>query len=234
MLRRFGVEIEILGISKVDVKNILHKNGFKNWKFVSDHSICGCENPFICTGNCLTCEVISPILLSKDGFKDLEKICYLLERNNAKVNNTCGFHVHIDAKDLSLQQIESIYKRYAFYEKAIDLFHPKHRRGNNNNYCLSIRPIIEMMDEMNFTIKEIMEYSLNDKYYKLNILSLSKLGSIEFRQHKGTINFDEIRHWILFCQDFINASLIKTERDFLFRGVNNETKEYYTNIMKVA
>jgi hypothetical protein len=67
-----------------------------------------------------------------------------------------------------------------------------------------------------------------DKYYKLNLCSLNKYGTLEFRQHKGTLEFNEIQHWIKFCIEFLMAGVQKHEgNDSLFRGINSETKEFY-------
>lgn len=236
MFRNFGIEIEVYNISIQECKNVIKKNGFLNWKVDYDHSICGCET-LICSGKCLTAEIISPILNNEKDLEKIEKICNILKDNNAKINNSCGFHVHIDAETLSAEQIEMVYRRYALYERAIDLLHPKNRRGNTNNYCLSIKPIIEIMDEdkIQFISKETITKKLFlDKYYKLNLVSLDKYGSLEFRQHKGSLDFDEIKNWIYFCQEFIENSITPGIKDSLFRGINGKTKQYYMNLISNA
>lgn len=236
MFRKFGVEIEIFGLSLKKTKSIIDTADFKDWQVVYDHSICGCQTEF-CTNNCETAEVVSPILQSEKDLETIEKLCNLLIANGAHVNKTCGFHVHVDARELEAKQIELIYRRYSKYESAIDLLHPKDRRLNKNNYCLSIKPIVEMMneDKIEFKTKKNIAYKLLiDKYYKLNLTSIENLGSIEFRQHKGSLNFTELKHWIYFCQEFVETSINVGMKDSLFRGINGATKEFYTRILENA
>lgn len=233
--KKFGVELEIIGIPRKEARDLIYMNGFPDWKSVYDHSICGCTTSS-CTHDCLTAEIVSPILESEKDLEKVERICSLLIANGAKINNSCGFHVHIDARPLNAKQIELIYRRYAAYERAIDLLHPVDRRDNANNYCLSIKPIIAMMNEDNIELrskKEVHKLGV-DKYYKLNLISLDKYGSIEFRQHKGSLEFNEIQHWIKFCQEFVDASINPIMKDSLFRGINGKTKQYYTEVMSYA
>ena len=235
MFRKFGIELEVFGISRRDAYDLIYMNGFPDWKTDYDHSICGCDTP-TCSRKCKTAEIVSPILESEKDLEKVEKMCALLVANGAKVNNSCGFHVHVDARPLNAKQVELIYRRYAAYERAIDLFHPVDRRDSTNNYCLSIKPIVAMMNEDNIVLKtkkEVTQLGL-DKYYKLNLISISKYGSLEFRQHKGTLDFNEIQHWIRFCQEFMEASLCPIMKDSLFRGVNGKTKDYYTDLMSHA
>ena len=43
-------------------------------------------------------------------------------------------------------------------------------------------------------------------YKKVNICAFARHGTIEFRQHQGTLSFEKIVNWISFCQEFVNHS----------------------------
>lgn len=68
-----------------------------HWKLVTDSSLQG-NNTF---------ELVSPILVGENGLKELETVCWVLDICNAKVNDSCGFHVHMDAASFNLDTEES-------------------------------------------------------------------------------------------------------------------------------
>ena len=62
-----------------------------------------------------------------------------------------------------------------------------------------------------------------DRYYKVNLQSLSRYGTIEFRQHNGTIDAEKILNWVSFCTQFVLASAnapVVGETETVTRTVN--------------
>jgi hypothetical protein len=229
--RRFGIELELIDIDHFDVNRILTSFGFSKWRVEDDFSLCGCKNTKKCNNTCLTCEIVSPILSTKDDLKSVRKLTEQLIKHGARVNKTCGLHVHVETKDLTPAQCEQVYFRYSAFESEIDLFHPLNRRKDVNNFCLSIKPITEISINEKIKLlnekKELEVFDL-DKNYKLNLASLEKYGTLEFRHHTGTLNYDEIFHWVYFCQEFIDASITSEgNNDSLFFGINENTKGYF-------
>ena len=49
-----------------------------------------------------TFELVSPILVGEAGLRELEKVCWVLDLCDVKVNESCGLHVHIDAAGFSM------------------------------------------------------------------------------------------------------------------------------------
>ena len=94
--RNFGIEIEAYNCTRerlareltaaginVQIEGYNHTDHTDHWKLVTDSSLCG-NNPF---------ELVSPILHGEQGLEELEKVCWVLDLCNAKVNDTCGLHV---------------------------------------------------------------------------------------------------------------------------------------------
>ena len=95
--RKFGVELEIVGISKelairalaaVDIE--AHDAGYthmttRDWKIVSDASV---HRGF---------ELVSPVLEGEEGLETLRTAAQALADAGATANRSCGLHVHIDA-----------------------------------------------------------------------------------------------------------------------------------------
>jgi hypothetical protein len=44
------------------------------------------------------------------------------------------------------------------------------------------------------------------RYYKLNLAAYVKHGTLEFRQHAGTLNLNKMINWIMFCVQFVEDS----------------------------
>ena len=97
--RNFGVEIEAYNCTRdrlareltaagirVEVEGYNHTDHTDHWKLVTDSSLHG-NNTF---------ELVSPILHGEQGLEELEKVCWVLDLCNAKVNDSCGLHVHMD------------------------------------------------------------------------------------------------------------------------------------------
>lgn len=228
--RKFGVEIEAYNIeistlvAKLNEAGITTRNENYNhstrnhWKIVTDGSLQG-NNTF---------EIVSPILEGEDGINQLKIVCRVLKQLNAKINKTCGLHIHFDAQDFSLTHWKNIYKNYVIFENSIDAFMPNSRRGNNNQYCKSMNTANNINATLTrihtATSLEMIERRLTDRnrYYKLNTQSFWRHKTIEFRQHSGTIEFEKISNWIFFLARMIEFSKTKISED----GTQNGFKQF--------
>ncbi|MDI6840421.1 MAG: amidoligase family protein [bacterium] len=212
--RTFGVEIEFFlkqshqrgaGAQEVAAKVReyginCHVEGYNHttrsyWKIVTDASV-----------DYEGLEIVSPILQGHDGLKQLETVCKALEAAGAKVNKSCGIHVHHDANDFSLTTFKNIYGMYARFEDSIDELVAKSRRGMNNTYCKSPRTNLEALQNAN-SVEEIINSIYPDRYIKLNCQSFRRHGTIEFRQHQGSTEFKKISAWVIFTQMMVERAV---------------------------
>ena len=53
-----------------------------------------------------------------------------------------------------------------------------------------------------------------DRYCGLNLMNIWKRGSVEFRYHQGTLNFDKLWAWVVFTQALVNSSIDKKTVSF--------------------
>jgi hypothetical protein len=209
MERKFGVEIEFIGLKKLEANlATAHIGDEKDWNIISDAS-CGLE-------------AVSPVLQGENGLEQIRKMCDALKFAGGKVNGDCGLHVHIDAADLSLQEIKNVLKYWIKFEDVFDAIQPKQRRKNTNGYCLSnLKAVATDADShMELCIARFAEIDAATKlkdlryrsrYFKLNLESFWKHGTIEFRHHHGTLNADAIINWVRLIQYiFKRASEVKT------------------------
>lgn len=203
MNRKFGIELEIVSINRQTALRALRAVGINvqdesynhstrsHWKLVSDASVRG------------GFEVVSPILRGEQGIEEAMTVAAALDDAGATVNRSCGFHVHFDAGDLSVGDIKTIVKRYAAHEAEIDAVMPSSRRGSANTFCAPVARFLSPRFEAAATIQDMIR-AQGDRYFKVNLQSFQRHGTIEFRQHSGTVNANKIANWVRFLGEFID------------------------------
>lgn len=223
---KFGIELEAFGIERsilvreltaagIDIQSELYNHTRRNhWKIVSDSSI---------SGN-LGFEIVSPVLKGERGLTEAKIVCDVLTRLGAKVNKSCGFHVHIDAKNLSINDWKNLYKNYITLESEIDSIMPVSRRSNNNQFCRSLtnwngsrERTFNVIDSAT-TVQELARSISGTRYVKVNAHSFVRHGTVEFRQHSGTVEFEKVSNWVRICGALIDKSkkqMISTLNEFL-------------------
>lgn len=152
-------------------------------------------------------EVVSPVLEGETGLEAASAAINALKAAGARANVTCGFHVHFDASGLGVEDLRGIVSRYADFEGQIDAFMPQSRRGSENQYCRSICGLTA--DRRFQAARSVSELASaqGGRYYKVNLQSLHRHGTIEFRQHNGIVDADRALNWIRMLDAFITESV---------------------------
>ena len=95
---------------------------------------------------------------------------------------------------------------YARYEDCIDELVAKSRRGSDNGYCASPRTNLEQLQNAK-SVDEIIDRVYPSRYIKLNCQSFRRHGTIEFRQHGGSTEFEKISNWIILTQMMVERAV---------------------------
>lgn len=152
-------------------------------------------------------ELVSPILEGSQDMEILKIFLKILNELHCDVNRTCGLHVHVGVRDWGVKQFKNLAKRYVKFETAIDTVMPFSRRRSNNSYCRSnasangeqyLQAIFNGINSCR-SAQQLKNYIQNGRYYKLNMESFWKHGTIEFRHHSGTICPTKIENWVYVC-----------------------------------
>lgn len=218
---KFGVEIEFVSaLRQTDVAQAVSEAGvmcrseeynhqMRNWwKVIYDGSIdSSMRNGSY--GNC--CEIVSPPMQGESGFEQIQKVCSVLNRIDCEVNRSCGLHVHVEANDLSIAQLRNVCTSWLRHEHVMEELIPHSRRGDANVYCKSnvrfYNGLADLISNVNRTRTRntlCRTMCRQGRYYKMNVRSLSRHGTIEFRHHGGTMNSRKIRNHVKFCIGFLN------------------------------
>ena len=217
--RKFGIELEFnlphrattlatrLNAVAISCYAEHYNHSTRNyWKIVSDatvHSESG-YTPM---------ELVSPPLRGRDGLAQVETVCKVLNELGAKINRSCGLHVHHDTRDLDLDGWKNLVKSYIKYEDTIDLLMAPSRRGNANQWCRSLKSgyagsTIEALwarVDRSCDLYEVRNM-FGTRYIKLNLEAHNVHGTIEYRHHGGTTNFAKIAAWVSLTQGLVTSA----------------------------
>ena len=183
-------------------------------------------------------ELVSPILNGNQDMTILKIFLKILNELHCDVNRTCGLHVHVGVRDWGVKQFKNLAKRYVKFETAIDTVMPNSRKKNNNQYCLSnarrygnsvtLSEIFANIQRCRST-QQLKNYIQGGRYYKLNMESFWKHGTIEFRHHSGTICPDKIENWVYVCMGM--TKLADTNRSVKVKSTDVVTS--YTDKLSI-
>jgi hypothetical protein len=102
-----------------------------------------------------------------------------LIKAQAKVDKSCGMHVHLDARPNTGANAKNMFERLVDQQFALFQVVPSSRRSNR--YC-------------KYTKKD--DWRGTDRYKAVNPLSFKKYNTIEVRMHSGTVDANKIIPWI--------------------------------------
>ena len=226
---KFGVEIEFTGATTQTVADemqtllagtgiAVYREGYNHstrnhWKVTTDATVT--ENRNYRDGSGYGGELVSPVLHGEAGLAELKAVLDALNEVDGRavrVDRRCGVHVHLSWDGMTTDHVKEVYKRYAQYEADIDAWMAPSRRGNNSRWCASIATNNSqgLRDVAAHTGTLSGMANLCGRYYKVNLQSLSRYGTVEFRQHGGSTEFEKIGAWVKFLMGFVEAS--KTTR----------------------
>ena len=215
--RSFGVEIECIvpGHDQRQVAEALRAAGIaaesesynhetrSHWKLTTDSSVCGGT-----WGRDFPMEIVSPVLRYSEGRRQLEIVCGVLKTLNAKVNKTCGLHVHHGVSVCKKEHVRRVIQFYALNEHWIDRLVAKSRRADNGQYCKSLATYAAQgswhpLHKIVHTTEPIRKWSdlrWEPRYTKINMQSFVKYGTMEVRHHQGSVEAPKILDWVEFVQ----------------------------------
>ena len=200
------------------VEQLLSMIGLSHWNLHEDGSIDPGQTPAI------SIEVVTPILQGEKGIAEVKKFCDFFS-TFGKVNNSCGTHVHVDGKDFkqknkAAERLTLALLHYSSLEKVFDSLVHASRRKNKAYYAQGpgdeeeiIQRYKSLIQEDSQSLIKILSHLGPGRYAKLNLQSLQKHGTLEFRQLQGTLNATLIVNWIKIVTAFVDM-IIKTEKDF--------------------
>ena len=205
------------------------------WKVITDSSVNSRNHSY-------GLEIVSPILKGKKDLKMLAKILDFMEANeNFDVNRTCGIHVHVDVNDATANQIANCVKLYSKQSEYIDAILQPSRRADGSNGIQWARNAYDRMgfergdntSLWNVIDTELSRYegestlstinclcsAMGGRYNSVNLNAYRKYGTVEYRQHGGSLNAEKVCNWVVFVTNLTDRAckankIMKTETTF--------------------
>jgi hypothetical protein len=162
-------------------------------------------------------EIVSPILKGAEGMAQVAQVARIIRRNRGKVNQTCGFHVHVGMR-LHDESDEAVLGRLvclvARHEGGL-LASTGAASRLGNLFCKSIKTdsdyIWSYKDKPHAKLRDS---SIGDRYYTLNLTNLKYQNkpTVEFRAFQGTTSAVKAVAWIRLCLGMVERCHISTRR----------------------
>lgn len=149
-------------------------------------------------------ELVAPTLPgTAESFEQVRKIVEWLSANGFDVNKSCGYHVHINAADLTAAEQAAVAFRYHLHRNDINAVLPPSR--HNGNYCQALD--IYAVDKVKQAVGgQATVWGHHERRVAVNLEHATKGTSerrIEFRQHSGTLNWGKVFGWYSLLCDFV-------------------------------
>lgn len=122
----------------------------------------------------------------RDYARTVKRVCDVLHIAKARVNKTCGMHVHLDMRQ---RDPKIAFHNLTRAQELLFALQPNSRRANN--YCRKTS-----LD---------WDTAIADRYRAVNARAYAEHKTIEVRLHTGTVNARKIVNWISLLLRIVDA-----------------------------
>jgi len=231
----FGIEIECVGLMDYQAVTALRNAGvhcerpgythqtMPEWKVVPDGSLRGRNG---------ACEVVSPVLRGTEGLAEVRTVMKVLRDAGARINESCGMHIHIGVDGaLTRQEQAAVIRLYHGWQWAMTAM-VLERRINNSWARLrsaSQSEQLAMQWESDYTNSEMRSWAgSQNRYYALNVAAFGRHGTFELRAHHGSLNGTNAAAWVAFNLAFFEYAKLCVQR-----GTRNENMLWNGSLVDV-
>ncbi len=258
----FGVEIEMTGITRNAAAKAIasyfgtqvkHAGGAydkytvqdtqdKEWSFVSDGSIRRerkIRNEYQpVSAREYSVELVTP-KLSYEELPKLQEVVRQVRHAGAKVNDSCGIHVHVDAANHNRQSLKNLlsimFSKEDILYKALQV---NERRAQQ--WCQRVRePMLREArrlsseETQNLTALERIWYEGRPeshehynwtRYYALNLHSVFYRGTVEFRLFNSTLHAGKVAAYVNLCLAMSEQAI--EQRSTVMRRTRSDNEKF--------
>ena len=168
-----------------------------------------------------------------------------LRAGGARVNDSCGIHVHVDASTHTPQTLRNIVNIMASKEDL--LYKTLQVQVSREQYCQ--KADTRFLDELNHkrprTMDEVEEmwyngrggrynHYDNSRYHALNLHSVFSKGTIEFRMFNSTLHAGEVKSYIQQCLAISHQALVQRGASHTKTQPENEKYTFRTWLLRLG
>lgn len=261
--QKFGIEIEMTGIRAAAAQVIaghfdtsathvgggydtytVRDNDNRQWKVVSDASIHRESRRGLSSNGAYSVEFVSPICKYED-IETIQELIRKLRTAGAKVNDSCGIHIHVDASPHDVKTLRNIVNIMAAKEDL--LYKTLKVNVHREHYCA--KADTRFLDELNAkrptsmdTLESIWyngrsgrNYHYDEsRYHGLNLHSVFSKGTIEFRLFNSTLHAGEIKSYIQLCMAISHQALVQKSASRIKTQSSNEKYTFRVWLLRLG
>lgn len=262
--QNFGIEIEMTGLTRCAAAKIIaghfgseavHVGGVydsytirdnqnRQWKIVSDASIHCRNRRNESASRDYSVEFVSPICQYED-IETIQALVRKLRSGGAKVNASCGIHVHVDASSHTPKTLRNIVNIMASKEEL--LYKALQVDVARERYCK--KADTRFLDELNHRKPKSMneverlwyngsggryEHYDDTRYHALNLHSVFSKGTIEFRLFNSTLHAGKIKSYIQLCLAISHQALVQRGASRSRTQSSNEKYTFRTWLLRLG
>jgi hypothetical protein len=106
-------------------------------------------------------EVVTPALYGQELENTLKNVCKVLKENDCTADNSCGLHIHLNAKDKTENEIKKFFVFYTHFEQFLFMMLPNSRQSNT--FCKKVAKSYEL-DKIKTTKLDHVYYKTTNDY----------------------------------------------------------------------
>jgi hypothetical protein len=208
MTHTYGLEFEVIGLTPRESAHAVTRAGItcesqdynhataSVWKAVRDGSLPDGSS-----------EIVSPIL-EPSRLNEMKTVTRALLNAGARVTRSAGFHAHFGFDRIGKDGVANLVMNWEAMHDFTDLLVAPSRRLNGASYRWCQRFSAERAESWAERIRdERLDFGSLDRYYSLNLASVARHGTVEFRLHQGTLNGAKASAWVEYLTAFVNHSM---------------------------
>lgn len=178
-LRTFGVELETS-----DCDGAHNLDGRTVFESKEDGSISGLE-------------FVSDVLSGDDGIAEVREFTRLANREGFSTDSSCGYHLHIGVRDLTIEQLKAVCKAYKatedFWNSIVD------SSRDDGTWCKRLDDHSWQADELD-DCEDLDDFErwagYKCRYKWFNPAAYSRHSTLEIRLHHETLGGNAVCNWI--------------------------------------
>ena len=150
-------------------------------------------------------------------FAVLEALDALTRVTPLTVNFSTGLHLHLGFGSATVDQLKSLIVEMHKAEPMLAALVSQSRvndflcdglyANSPNQYCTPIRSQVTKKALKESTTKSALLKSVKSRYATLNLKSMSRIQTVEFRFHNGTTDALKVVRWLSLCQQVFHQAI---------------------------
>lgn len=146
-------------------------------------------------------ELVTPPLRGENVSTAIRYMCTLADEQGWQASNRAGIHVHIDVQTLTIPELLNVLATYTLVEPALFRWIGEGRHDSLFCKAWTDDSVTEELEQYIQHLNMIERdgggalWRMHTRYTALNLESIRKYGTIEFRQMRSTLDPDRMIKW---------------------------------------